>query len=182
MSRLIELGEKINSCNSSKIDYRNYMELKNKVIFTDDIYKYEDTIYTETSFKEIHSLLFTNINEVIENSLPRTCVLATKIETTYPEIIATRIKDRYKVFGDSESFADKFKVIEKDIYYGYAITAHKSQASTYKSVIVDEMDFQKISNRWNYKFNKLESRVKEKNQIRYVAYTRASEELYVVHD
>jgi len=182
MSRLIELGEKINSCNSSKIDYRNYMELKNKVIFTDDIYKYEDTIYTETSFKEIHSLLFTNINEVIENSLPRTCVLATKIETTYPEIIATRIKDRYKVFGDSESFADKFKVIEKDIYYGYAITAHKSQASTYKSVIVDEMDFQKISNRWNYKFNKLESRVKEKNQIRYVAYTRASEDLYVVHD
>jgi hypothetical protein len=90
--------------------------------------------------------------------------------------------DKTKLLGDSETFADKYKVIEKDIYYGYAITAHKSQASTYNTVIVDEPDFQKISNKWNFKYNKLESRVKEKNQIRYVSYTRAKDNLFLVYN
>jgi len=46
---------------------------------------------------------------------------------------------------------------------------------------VDEPDFQKIANRWNYKYNKLETRVKEKNQLRYVAYTRAKTGLYIIY-
>jgi exodeoxyribonuclease-5 len=94
------------------------------------------------------------------------------------EIITDRIIDN-KIIGDTEMLADKYKVIEKDIYYGYALTAHKSQGSTYDSVIVDEADFQKISNRWNYKYNILESRIKEKNQLRYVAYTRAKNNLFI---
>jgi superfamily I DNA/RNA helicase len=47
---------------------------------------------------------------------------------------------------------------------------------------VDEPDFQKIHNGWNYKYGKLESRIKEKNQLRYVAYTRAKTNLYIVYD
>ena len=178
---LIELGEKINNFNSTKLDYRNYMELKNCVIFTEDIYKFENKIFTETSFKEIHSLLFVNINEIIVDNQSKESVLAKKINTTYPNIIDSRINDKNKVLGDSETFADRYKVIEKDIYYGYSITAHKSQGSTYDTVIVDEPDIQKISNRWNYKYNKLELRVKERNQIRYVSYTRSKQNLFIIY-
>jgi len=65
---------------------------------------------------------------------------------------------------------------------GYAITAHKSQGSTYTNVLVDEPDFNKIQNRMNYKYNKLEYRIREKNQLRYVAYTRAKNNLYVIRN
>jgi hypothetical protein len=70
--------------------------------------------------------------------------LSKKINTAYPDIIQNRLDDINKPIGDSETFADKYKVIEKDIYYGYSITAHKSQGSTYNTTIVDEVDFQKI--------------------------------------
>ena len=182
MCELIRLGEKINTHNSTKTDYKNYMELKNNVIFAEDVYKLEDKIFVETTFKETHSLLFTNVNEIIVENKPKETLLSKKINTSYPDIINKRISDKYKPLGESETFADKYKVIEKDIYYGYSITAHKSQASTYDSVIADEPDFQKIANRWNYKYNKLESRIKEKNQIRYVSYTRAKQNLFIVYE
>lgn len=179
--RLIELAEKINDLNSTKLDYRNYMELKNCVVFTEDVYKYEGKIFTETTFKETHPLLFVNINEVITGNQIIRSLLSKKINTTYSEIVQQRMDDKHKPLGDSETFADKYKVIEKDINYGYSITAHKSQGSTYNTALVDEPDFQKISNRWNYKYDKLETRVKEKNQLRYVAYTRAKSNLYLIY-
>ena len=179
--RLIELAEKVNHMGSSKTDFRNYMELKNSVLFVEDLYKMDDKIYTDTSFKETHPLLFTNVNEVIINNIVKETPLEAKLTTAYPDIVIRRLEDRFKPMSDSEMFADKFKVIEKDIYYGYALTAHKSQGSTYEAAIVDEQDFGKIINRWNFKHGKLESRVKEKNQLRYVAYTRAKNQLYVIY-
>lgn len=53
-------------------------------------------------------------------------------------------------------------VIVKDIDYGYALTAHKSQGSTYSHVFVMEND---INDNWV---------LKERNQIKYVALTRPS--------
>ena len=50
--------------------------------------------------------------------------------------------------------------IAKDMDYGYALTAHKSQGSTYTHVFVMEND---INSNWL---------VKERNQIKYVALTR----------
>jgi hypothetical protein len=38
----------------------------------------------------------------------------------------------------------------------------------------------KISNRWNYKFQSMEQRHKERNQLKYVSYTRASKKLQIV--
>ncbi len=182
MHHLISLGEKLNSHYSTKDDYRKYMELKECVIFLEDIYRYEDKIYTEMSFKESHPLLFTNVNEVITNDyVVKENLITTKINTAYSDIITQRTNDKYKPLGDSEKLADRYKVIEKDIYYGYSITAHKSQGSTYYSVIADEPDFDKICNRWNFRYNKLEHRIKEKNQLRYVAYTRAKHLLYIVN-
>jgi exodeoxyribonuclease-5 len=53
-------------------------------------------------------------------------------------------------------------IIVKDLDYGYAITGHKSQGSTYSHVFVMEND---INNNWV---------LKERNQIKYVALTRPS--------
>ena len=52
--------------------------------------------------------------------------------------------------------------IKKDLDYGYAITGHKSQGSTYSHVFVMEND---INENWV---------LKERNQIKYVALTRPS--------
>jgi hypothetical protein len=54
------------------------------------------------------------------------------------------------------------EVIVKDLDYGYAITGHKSQGSTYQHVFVMEND---INENWV---------LKERNQIKYVALTRPS--------
>jgi hypothetical protein len=53
-------------------------------------------------------------------------------------------------------------VIVKDLDYGYAITGHKAQGSTYSHVFVMEND---INDNWV---------LKERNQIKYVALTRPS--------
>ncbi len=53
-------------------------------------------------------------------------------------------------------------IIVKDLDYGYAITGHKCQGSTYSHVFVMEND---INNNWV---------LKERNQIKYVALTRPS--------
>jgi exodeoxyribonuclease-5 len=55
---------------------------------------------------------------------------------------------------------NKFECIGKDIDYGYALTIHKSQGSTYKFAMILETD---INQNWL---------IKERNQIKYVAFTR----------
>ena len=182
MHRLINLAEKLNMRGSTKMDYQRYVELKECVIFTEDIYKFDNTIYTEYTFKETHPLLFVHLSELVCDFKPIDSILAKKINTTYKDIISERLADKMKPVGDSEILADRFKMIEKDMYYGYAITAHKSQGSTYQTAIVDEADFQKITNKWNYRYDKLETRIKEKNQLRYVSYTRSKDNLFILYD
>lgn len=180
IKELIKRALKVNTVNSTKRDYVIYKELKDRVLFIEDIYFYNKNIYTETTIKENHPLLFTSLTDLISpNGDKKSSSLYDKIEKTYPGLIELRLSDN-KLISDNEMLADKYKVIEKDIYYGYAITSHKSQGSTYNSVIVDEFDFNKITNKWNYKYGALENRIKEKNQLRYVAYTRAKEKLFIV--
>lgn len=59
--------------------------------------------------------------------------------------------------GEKREFSE---IIAKDIDYAYAITGHKSQGSTYQHVAVLEDDIDVNTN------------IKEKNQIKYVALTR----------
>jgi hypothetical protein len=54
----------------------------------------------------------------------------------------------------------KTEIIVKDLDYGYALTAHKSQGSTYQHVMIIENDMN------------LNPKTKERNQIKYVALTR----------
>lgn len=66
--------------------------------------------------------------------------------------------DKYK----NGLFRSTQDIIVKDLDYGYAITGHKSQGSTYSHVFVMEND---INDNWV---------LKERNQIKYVALTRPS--------
>jgi exodeoxyribonuclease-5 len=59
-------------------------------------------------------------------------------------------------------YRDKEDIIAKDMDYGYTITSHKSQGSTYSHVFVLEED---INDNWV---------IEERNQIKYVALTRPS--------
>ena len=181
MKEFVKRAEKVNQRYSTKNDYKNYCKLKNRAVFLENVYKYNNKIMTETDFKKTHKLLFTKIDEVINiktKTIPIT-ELTNKLEDYYGDIIEGRLIDN-KPFADGEVFANQFMVVEKDIYYGYAITAHKSQGSTYDIVYVDENDFKKISNKWNYKWRMIENRCKERNQLKYVAYTRASKILKII--
>lgn len=183
MKELVKRAEKVNRVRSTKNDYRLYCQLKNRAVFLEDVYMYANTVMTETNIRQLHPLLFTRVSEVINvaNKGKIDSELTEKITEQYGELIEDRLSDN-KTFADTEMLADRYMVVEKDIYYGYAITAHKSQGSTYDSVYVDENDFNKISNKWNYRMRVLENRYKERNQLRYVAYTRASKSLSIVVD
>ena len=66
------------------------------------------------------------------------------------------------------SLREKSEKIVKDMDYGYAITVHKAQGSTYNQVFILENDLNK---NWN---------IKERNQIKYVAYTRPQQKAIVL--
>ena len=126
---LVRRSEKVNSKNSSKKDYLKYMDIKSQLFFREGVYKYEDKMEKETSFKENHSILFTNLLDVIEEN-EQGCRkmlendLTRQIDDKYPEIRQFRIEDS-KPFSDVETLADRFQVLGKDIDYGYSITTHK---------------------------------------------------------
>ena len=67
------------------------------------------------------------------------------------------------------SIREKSEVIVKDMDYGFANTVHKAQGSTYNHVFILEYD---INKNWN---------VKERNQIKYVAYTRPEMKAIVLY-
>lgn len=69
------------------------------------------------------------------------------------------IMEKIDTYRDG-SYRQIFDVIVKDIDYGFAITGHKSQGSTYDQVFVMEND---INDNWS---------LIERNRIKYVAFTR----------
>lgn len=55
-----------------------------------------------------------------------------------------------------------------DVLYNYAISAHKSQGSTYANVMLHQRDLEH------------NTKIVERNRIKYTAYTRATERLYIL--
>jgi exodeoxyribonuclease-5 len=83
------------------------------------------------------------------------------------------LKDRAKKSPKSESGLAwkryyKYKRAFLDCSYGYAITAHKSQGSTYTNAVLLEYDMLKNSN------------TVEMNRIRYTALTRANKRVIII--
>ena len=182
LQELIKKAEKVNSKSSSKTDYRRYCDLRNNMIFMENVYKFNGEIIGESQFRCDNPLLFKSVNEVInyEDNIILNNKLSKDIEEKYGNILSERLEDN-KSLSDVEKLCDKFCVIEKDIDYGYAITAHKSQGSTYKTVFVDEADFDKLKDRYNYQIGCKIKSVKEKNQLKYVSFTRPTDSAYIFY-
>lgn len=176
---LVELAMKVNRKGSIKEDYRNYIALKAQLVFMEDLYKYKGHIYTGTEFRQLHPSLhsktadiLTNQREIIKSELQE------KIDSTYPGIIAARIADNKEISG-SECLADQFEILEKDISYGYGLTSHKSQGSTYHTVFVDETDFNALRDGWSTRHKMKIDRNTERDRLKYVALSRASTRCYI---
>lgn len=80
------------------------------------------------------------------------------------KIRAINKKGKDKTWVKYYNFTRKYA----DVSWGYSISAHKSQGSTYKNVFVLEDD---IDKNWD---------VVERNRIKYTAFTRASSNLFVL--
>lgn len=126
MRELVRRAERVNGRRSTKDDFKEYFALKNRAVFLEDVFKYGDKIITETDMKQLHPLLFVKAGDVIDTVGRKLCSseLTEKIEEQYGDILADRLKDN-KAFSDGETLADKYVIVEKDIYYGYALTGHK---------------------------------------------------------
>tara|TARA_R110000868_G_scaffold8307_3_gene43386 strand:- start:6407 stop:7405 length:999 start_codon:yes stop_codon:yes gene_type:complete len=72
----------------------------------------------------------------------------------------------------SKDWVTYFNILKwsANVAYNYAITAHKSQGSTYKNVLILEDDLD--ANR----------KVFERNRIKYTAYSRVTDKLYVLRE
>lgn len=71
----------------------------------------------------------------------------------------------------------KVEIITKDIDFGYGITAHKSQGSTYNTVFVNYKDICKIV---EYEKNDKMGAEIMKKRLLYVALSRASDKVYII--
>jgi hypothetical protein len=182
LEELVRRAERVNRNHSTKNDYRKYSDLRNKLIFMENIYKFNGEIVGESQFRAVHPLLFKNMNEVIEPDTMKVIEnkLSDDIKEKYGDILADRLKDD-KIFADVEKICGKYLIIEKDIDWAYCITSHRAQGSTFRIVFIDEPDFDKLRDRYNYNIGCEIKSTKEKNQLKYVAYTRSTDTAYVYY-
>ena len=97
-------------------------------------------------------------------------ILHESSEATFKNIANTLKERAIKQKGKNKSWIKYYKFLRRyaDVGYGYAITAHKSQGSTYEYTFVLEDD---IDTNYN---------IMERNRIKYTSYTRSSKKLYVL--
>jgi len=137
----------------------------------------------ETLFYNSDYMAVTKIEEGVHNEID---VLFLELDTEYDYLLekipVVSNKGRKKYYAKLTSlkkealsnpskwrefyaFKDKFA----DISYGYAVTSHKAQGSTYRNVYIFEDDIFGVSTNTR----------KEKNQSMYVSVTRASDKLII---
>lgn len=180
LEELVHLADKVNCKGSTKTDYRNYITLKSQLVFMEDIYRYKNNIYTGVEFKALHPLLFTKTTAVLTTRGDTIASeLINKLDDQYPGLLDKRVSDNNKKICQSETLADMYQVLERDISYGYALTSHKSQGSTYHSVFIDEPDFNSLKDQWSWKYQKDIRRATERDQLKYVALSRPTNVCYV---
>ena len=182
LEELVKRADKVNSKYSTKREYKSYCELRNKLIFMENIYKFQNNIVGESQFRSDHPLLFKSLSEAVNFDCSE--ILSNKLTEDVREKYGNLLKERLeddKRFSNVEKLCDQFCIIEKDIDYGYSITAHKSQGSTYRTVFIDEADFDKLKDHYNYSLKCDVKAVKEKAQLKYVSYTRPTDSAYVFY-
>lgn len=173
---LVARAERVNRNKSTKDDFKRYCRLKNLLVFMENVYKFGNEVIGEGEFRTNNPLLFKSVGDVIEDvdEGDRQILdnkLVKDIRTKYGEILDNRVSDDKPITG-TERLCDRYCVIEKDLDYGVCITAHKSQGSNFTKVFVDEADFDKLRNYWSYDLDCEVDGTKERNQLKYVCYTR----------
>jgi hypothetical protein len=179
---LVDLAYKVNKKGSTKFDYKKYMILKTQLFFFDSIFNFNGLNIAENEFKKQHCLLNQPTSDyIIEEKGIKKYVEGEhvdKVRTNYPGILERRFHDSKEIVS-SEKLYDMFKIINKDIDYGYAITAHKSQGSTYSNVFIPENCFNQLKDGWSKKFRCRINRKTERDQMKYVSVTRAQDCCYI---
>jgi hypothetical protein len=178
--QLLDYASRSNRRGSTKEDYKRYKQFKDKILFHETLYYFQDLFLSARTFKEKHPLLFIQCSDFFDDKGQMIdCPVSHTIMEQYEHIVLDRISEA-KPFGDDETFASRFCIVEKDLDYGYAYTTHKSQASSLVSVFIDETNMNKLINRYNPIHHKVEFRVRERNQLKYVAVTRAMHQVYLL--
>lgn len=99
-----------------------------------------------------------------------------KLKNERPELFKVD-KTTGKSPFDEVSGMDK-PMLNKNIDYGYAVTSHKGQGSTYKYVFVDYENMENPANKTIIKDNGVDYAV-ERQQLKYVGLSRASKIAFV---
>lgn len=115
-------------------------------------------VFTEEKYNEY---MIRIIHESSEKAFYDICKLYIKVATGHPR----------GSFQSRSTWMDYYKFLEHwhQVKYSYAITAHKSQGSTYENAYVLKWDIETNLN------------VHERNRILYTACTRPSKNLYIVY-
>jgi exodeoxyribonuclease-5 len=136
-----------------------------------------DKLEKETGERKIKKSLVVKVYNVLlvtEDGKEFNCnIIHEDSEAAFKEVIETLTKaalaavDKYQ---KKELWIQKFRISENFAWvkHNYALTAHKSQGSTYDYCISMEWDIEQNFN------------IEERNRIRYVAATRARHKLYVI--
>lgn len=185
LQELVARAERVNRRRSTKEDFKRYSALKDKLVFMENVYKFGDEVVGEGEFRSGNPLLFKSVSDTIEDldDGERSVLdnkLSRDLKKKYGNLLDDRVSDD-KVIAGTEKFCDRYCVIEKDIDYGVCITAHKSQGSNFKTVFIDEADFDKLHNHWSYTLDCQVDVVKERNQLKYVSYTRPTDSAFVFY-
>lgn len=159
--------------------WHHYCMLRNRIMMIEDIYKFEGVFYSSSEFQRVKPDFFLSLTDLIRYDAKGKALVNGDhvLYKKYPELVMERLKNPSPI-GDNEQIRNWYQIVEKDVNYGYAITAHKSQGSTYDTVLFDEQDFDRIINVFKYGkglFNK----VRERNMLKYVAVSRAKSKVYI---
>lgn len=119
--------------------------------------------HTDPSFKKYYDILNHLHYEAInahKSDRSRNWVRYYKFKDTVLTMVSFKLNE-----------ANNYQLVKKDIDYGYAITAHKSQGSTFDNVLIDLRDilYYKVNNKWRKRFDK-----DMINRLIYVGMSRAS--------
>jgi exodeoxyribonuclease-5 len=160
-SNIIENSADYRIMDKSRLEENQYGIQGYRVNIREDLargeFKFTDVfIVNANNFENLH--LYGQMHDYFRDSAKNNKKLWKKYYEFRRNNILMKTIDKY-INGQARSSSD---VIVKDMDYGYAITGHKSQGSTYSHVFVMEND---INQNWL---------VRERNQIKYVALTRPS--------
>jgi len=120
-------------------------------------------------------LSYIDVEFVVNDKIQRVPVILKESKNDWNRLVSNQFSKAFSLKGTPEyknelSKAWNLKQKFANVDYGYAITSHKSQGSTYNIVVVDEKDINSVSPITN----------KEKSESIYTALTRASTTAVVI--